>query len=675
MTSAIDKLRSSLAGFNPSKKDVIRGNQNPLREEEEPSDEIMDEDDYVAEVLARQRRLADLVPPEDAFVASLPANVHQRLFTDMPAPKPPPKLKPGEKPPYSSYSTYAFTMGPREQNEGEVSGPELDHQASSSSSSSSALSNFRFLSFEQLLCLPQSGEGGGGGTLSSMPSMPSLPGVAAEAKKKKRKVGDPFEFDPVGGALAVELRGVAGLLKINGECDPWVVCQLVGADGLNKGTPAVWPRKRATTSPVWNVARFVGPPGYVCQPGDRLEFKVFQGGLGSETGRGGGPQLVVGGDLVGVCELGNLDGIVPVPTSAAGATDSDDHDTALPVQRKVRDVMSYRLSEQLGALFSGGGGGGEAKGGEAKGGEAKGGEAKGEDAHDRPCTLSLRVVPPPPAVKRVFFIRHGQSEWNRATEETYRVPDMLAFDHPLSEAGISEACGLKLAIDRAAKPGPQSTAAEILEVNEFLGAPLVVSSPLTRALQTAMVALRDHPAVKQRGVVLRSDARELKNTLGLDTISSTKGEAVATRAKRKCQQSPALFDSVLASGRKAGSAAARAVRSIEVDGRDARGQWWSYLESPEEKAAHVAMLVRLVRMAPHRTLVVVGHSLLFRAMMAAYAGPGVDPRFKDKKLVNCGCMAVDFDFAYAEGSHAARHAARHAASFGAGGTMAAPFCF
>jgi hypothetical protein len=70
------------------------------------------------------------------------------------------------------------------------------------------------------------------------------------------------------------------------------------------------------------------------------------------------------------------------------------------------------------------------------------------------------------------------------------------------------------------------------------------------------------------------------------------------------------------------------------------------MESSGEKDAHVAGLVELVRTAPGRILVVVGHSLLFKQMMATFAAPGVDPAFGAKKLSNCGVMAVDFDFGY-----------------------------
>jgi broad specificity phosphatase PhoE len=70
-----------------------------------------------------------------------------------------------------------------------------------------------------------------------------------------------------------------------------------------------------------------------------------------------------------------------------------------------------------------------------------------------------------------------------------------------------------------------------LDAHAFQQASLVVSSSLTRALQTALVVLRDHPAVVKGGIVVRPECRELKNTLGLDTVSAFKGDAIATRAK------------------------------------------------------------------------------------------------------------------------------------------------
>ena len=56
------------------------------------------------QVLERQRNLAAVAAPEDAFVSALPPNVHKRLFEDLPPPEPP-------KMPYTSYSTYSYTTG------------------------------------------------------------------------------------------------------------------------------------------------------------------------------------------------------------------------------------------------------------------------------------------------------------------------------------------------------------------------------------------------------------------------------------------------------------------------------------------------------------------------------------------------------------------------------------
>lgn len=55
-----------------------------------------------------------------------------------------------------------------------------------------------------------------------------------------------------------------------------------------------------------------------------------------------------------------------------------------------------------------------------------------------------------------------------------------------------------LVSDAAVAAGPGASAQHMLEMNEFLGASHIISSPLTRALQTAMVALREHPTVRRQ---------------------------------------------------------------------------------------------------------------------------------------------------------------------------------
>lgn len=72
----------------------------------------------------------------------------------------------------------------------------------------------------------------------------------------------------------------------------------------------------------------------------------------------------------------------------------------------------------------------------------------------------------PPMAREIFLIRHGQSTFNEQFEATG--VDPLHFDAPLSRLGLCQV--------RDARPAAAT-----------LGVELVVTSPLTRALQTAVL--------------------------------------------------------------------------------------------------------------------------------------------------------------------------------------------
>lgn len=117
------------------------------------------------------------------------------------------------------------------------------------------------------------------------------------------------------------------------------------------------------------------------------------------------------------------------------------------VQRQLDDLKAWRVGVEAGALFSGG----LLLGLLEKDSELLGGSSAVAPPHHRdasllPCELTFRIVTPPPVRKRVYFIRHGQSEWNKATEETFDVRGMLGVDHPLSDKGVGEANELKQAM-------------------------------------------------------------------------------------------------------------------------------------------------------------------------------------------------------------------------------------
>ena len=79
------------------------------------------------------------------------------------------------------------------------------------------------------------------------------------------------------------------------------------------------------------------------------------------------------------------------------------------------------------------------------------------------------------ASKTVHMIRHGQSTFNAATATTPWSDPML-FDAPLTDHGVDQATALR-------------------PVTAALGIELVVSSPLTRAIQTALLAFGETSGV------------------------------------------------------------------------------------------------------------------------------------------------------------------------------------
>ena len=464
--------------------------------------EILEEDDFVNEVLRKQRALAGTVAPEDAFVSSLPPNVHARLFQEQSVVPPPPPSRGHvdaheQSVPYSSY--LAFTSSEQDETKESPDAPSYSGETSQAVSHGASAFDFLSCGFSTTPLFTADGH-------PAFLNYPlALPTSGSSRKAKAQVLRDPTEFAPLGGALCIELHSVAGLVKVNRQCDPWVVARLVSADGrpIGGSRPTVWPAKKSTTHPCWQQPRFVGPPGYTCGPGDRVEFEVYQGvvagsfdvssGTWLESNPGLATELTSA--LVGVCTLENLDKLSYEALSTDFDANPDDARVImLPVTRTLNQLLSFRLqleaekqtlrardavlfaTEDLQFLAA------QATDTAAQAVEAlrdpsrawsawnhsssnsKSGNGSSRtieyeekdnsegavspkatpaapttttaaspfslfdsplfntaQAAQKSCELTCRVLPPPPSVKRVYFVRHGQSEWNRATEDTYNV--------------------------------------------------------------------------------------------------------------------------------------------------------------------------------------------------------------------------------------------------------------
>ena len=236
---------------------------------------------------------------------------------------------------------------------------------------------------------------------------------------------------------------------------------------------------------------------------------------------------------------------------------------------------------------------------------------------DEPVLICLRLVPEEELAasslkKRFFFIRHGESLWNEAQGER-NVLGLLQFDHGLSRTGIDQCRALNVAWREA-----DADALTPLE-KEFIRCPIVMCSPLTRCVQTALLALHSHETLRKNGVVLQRNLREVKSTLGsLDTVGVEVGaQNIKQRAKecllKECHGSnhatpPPLTEADIRAR----------VDPVELRSNDVASKGWTprgRYESEGSLRARTRALMGTLRHLPARSAILVGHSLLFRELL------------------------------------------------------------
>ena len=317
--------------------------------------------------------------------------------------------------------------------------------------------------------------------------------------------------------------------------------------------------------------------------------------------------------------------------------------------------------------------------------------------------------------KTLFFVRHGQSRWNDA-QKSRRIDAMMAFDHPLTRAGADQALALRerwraaqqqqltqpprplhhtqaqaqmqmqqagvsngFALEDAfaefcsATPSPaagQQTAPPAQNVPvtgsdadddsqwvaQFLEATFFASSPLTRALQTALLALHGHPGLEVsdtgaggcRLSLLRC-MREIKGVGSLDSVGKCiGGPDMLARCDKMLREElpPGLCDDLFTK-----------CCATPVDYNDTAGaEWWTPaddLDTDADVTLRLADALACLQFAPGHSAVLVGHSLLFRDLVrrltltSSRAFAGVSPaaaslcaQMCDAKLSNAGCCAL-----------------------------------
>ena len=212
------------------------------------------------------------------------------------------------------------------------------------------------------------------------------------------------------------------------------------------------------------------------------------------------------------------------------------------------------------------------------------------------------------APRKLFLVRHAESTWNRAT----RIGDVATMlsdvDHGLTKLGVTQCAELQRHV--AATPRTEAERA-------FLAAKKVFSSPSRRTVQTALLALKGHPALVDGSVVLRADLREVRTAHGRDNIARASGVAIRTQA---------------VAGLEKGEYPA-------VDADAVHHAWWaSAAENEATVRRRVDRELAQLCLRSDASAIMNSHSKFIRCMFRAELP---DCAFARGKIANCGVVAVD----------------------------------
>ena len=141
----------------------------------------------------------------------------------------------------------------------------------------------------------------------------------------------------------------------------------------------------------------------------------------------------------------------------------------------------------------------------------------------RKCQAVVRVLfdVVPATKKRIYLFRHGESAWNEA-QRNVNVRNMMAYDHPLTEAGVAQCVRTAVLAKKPPTPTISSSASsgnddwEEVYANTYH----VIVSPLTRAVQTAMILLAKHPATMKRNADVQKRNAAVKMASSLSSFAT-----------------------------------------------------------------------------------------------------------------------------------------------------------
>lgn len=259
-----------------------------------------------------------------------------------------------------------------------------------------------------------------------------------------------------------------------------------------------------------------------------------------------------------------------------------------------------------------------------------------------PCRLAFQILDSSVVTQKrqVFFVRHGESLWNAAQSKMQLHEMGRQTDHPLSAKGRAQAEALSARLARASADGASGGSEQLL----FQPGVAFCSSPLTRAIQTAVIALG--PTMVKQGdcsgeLTLMANAREKQNFGGLDTHSTKVGAQVLQSTLDQLRDVYAGGEDILDT-----------FSQLRFDTQEVQDRWWceEQAESPERLNQRLEEFLSQLLCFPATVVVVVGHSHFFRSFFQRFLSeefrvrqPAFAQQLAKSKLNNCGVVRLELD--------------------------------
>jgi broad specificity phosphatase PhoE len=259
----------------------------------------------------------------------------------------------------------------------------------------------------------------------------------------------------------------------------------------------------------------------------------------------------------------------------------------------------------------------------------------------------------------LFLVRHAESRWNQAQWEGSITGMMSECDHGITQEGRRQAETLRERI---------AIAAEGDSWTMRFGRPSVIFiSPLTRALQTAVISLVDVIAATRTDLAVLRTLREKKNLGSRDSAGLVVGPAIKERLLKQLENLYSVDEHLVEVGPRVNGwprirrslstqvklemqkSLLKFVRQLDFDTNDVQDCWWNRMvETDFVFGRRLNEFMQQIRLRGKERMIIVGHSHFFRRFFRAVSysdtctqqSSELLKRLRKVLIPNCGVIGL-----------------------------------